>query len=111
MIFDCLAFGTSAAVMCIHFAITIFPEVKYPRLARYAEMLQVPLVEFSIFWMIVAFYGGVQAVLDENDPSNLASWATLCLVISILVPFFFIFCCIQLSFRYLAKFLGQNKLL
>ncbi|KAM4119545.1 hypothetical protein ACJW30_03G068200 [Castanea mollissima] len=84
MIFDCLAFGTSAAVMCIHFAFTIFPEVKYPCLSRYAEMLQVPLVEFSIFWMIVAFYGGVQAVLDENDPSNLASWVTLYLVISIL---------------------------
>ena len=47
MIFDCLAFGTSAAVMCIHFAITIFPEVKYPRLSRYAEMLQVPFVEFG----------------------------------------------------------------
>ncbi|KAL0005499.1 hypothetical protein SO802_013060 [Lithocarpus litseifolius] len=100
MIFDCLAFGTSAAVMCIHFAFTIFPEVKYPRLARYAEMLQVPLVEFSIFWMIVAFYGGVQAVLDENDPSNLASWATLYLVISILVPLFFIFCCTMYTVKF-----------
>ncbi|KAK7818405.1 ankyrin repeat-containing protein itn1 [Quercus suber] len=28
MIFDCLAFGTSAAVMCIHFAITIFSRSK-----------------------------------------------------------------------------------
>ncbi|XP_065630195.1 protein ACCELERATED CELL DEATH 6-like [Quercus suber] len=100
LIFDCLAFGTSAAVMCIHFAITIFPEVKYPRLSRYAEMLQVPLVEFSIFWMIVAFYGGVQAVLDENDPSNLASWATFYLVISILVPLFFIFCCTMYTVKF-----------
>ncbi|KAL4637590.1 hypothetical protein ACB092_03G087900 [Castanea dentata] len=100
MIFDCLAFGTSAAVMCIHFAFTIFPEVKYPRLSRYAEMLQVPLVEFSIFWMIVAFYGGVQAVLDENDPSNLASWVTLYLVISILVPLFFIFCCTMYTVKF-----------
>ena len=33
LIFDCLAFGTSAAVMCIHFAFTIFPDIKYPRLA------------------------------------------------------------------------------
>ena len=100
MIFDCLAFGTSAAIMCIHFAFTIFPEVKYPRLARYAEMLQVPLVEFSIFWMLVAFYGGEQAVLDENDPSNLASWATLYLVISILVPLFFIFCCTMYTVKF-----------
>ena len=32
LIFDCLAFGTSAAVMGIHFAFTIFPDIKYPRL-------------------------------------------------------------------------------
>ncbi|KAK7851714.1 hypothetical protein CFP56_041272 [Quercus suber] len=33
LIYDCLALRTSAAVMCIHFAFTIFPEIKYPRLA------------------------------------------------------------------------------
>ena len=34
LIFDCLAFGTSAAIMCIHFAFTIFPEIKYSHLAH-----------------------------------------------------------------------------
>lgn len=75
-------------------------------------MIQVPLVEFSIFWMIVTFYGGIHAVLDEDDPSNLASCFTLDLVISILFPLFLIFFLIQiiqLSFRFLATFILSKQ--
>ena len=53
-------------------------------------MVQVLLVEFSIFWMIVTFYGGIHEILDEDDPSNHASCVTLYLVISIIFPLFLI---------------------
>ena len=57
--------------------------------------------------------GAYIAVLDEDDPSNLASCVTLYLVISILFPLFLIFFfnlqIIQLSFRFLATFIFSKQ--
>ena len=87
-------------------AMTIFTTVTF------AAAFQVPggyentglamgaLVEFSIFWMILAFYGGVQAVLEEDDPSNLAHWVTVYLVISILIPLLLIFGCTMYTVKF-----------
>ena len=77
LIFDCLAFGTSAVGNVHPLCVYNFSRYKISSPRGYAEMLQVPLVEFSIFWMIVAFYGSVRSVLEEDDPSNLASWVML----------------------------------
>ena len=63
------------------------------------KLPQVPLVEFSIFWMILAFWM-VQAALEEDDPSNLAHWVTVYLVISVLTPLLLIFCCTMYTVKF-----------
>lgn len=78
--YDSLAFGTSAAALCIHFcaaASTGRHSIEFAKV-----ILSVFLIDAAIVFMAFALPAGISAVLDEGSTSS--GWVQ----ISFLIPFF-----------------------
>ena len=92
LIFDSLAFGTSAGLMLMHLIILMAPSGWFGWVDSLPKRLTIPLIGISVIEMILAFWWGLKSVLDEK--STFTSAINKCIFISFAIPFFlsFLFC-------------------
>ena len=97
LIFDSLAFGTSAGLMLMHLIIRMAPSSWFGRVLSLTKPLTIPLIGISVIEMILAFWSGLKSVLDEK--STFTSAINKCIFISFAFPFFFsfLFCLLIIS--------------
>ena len=100
--YDSLAFGISAAAMCIHFCTASLTKNHSIVLAK--AILSSFLIDIAIVFMVFAFPAGISAVLDEN--STTSRWVPISFLISLFL--FLSFVVFRMGFP---SFLRVRKLL